>query len=72
MILSRGVRSSLFAIVISLVTASAPAQDFPQLAGTHPVLVTVDDLPIGSGALHTDPAERERITRGLLDVLAKH
>jgi uncharacterized protein (TIGR02246 family) len=48
------------------------AQDFPTLSGTHPVLVSVDDLPIGSGSMHPDPAERERITRGLLDVLAKH
>jgi uncharacterized protein (TIGR02246 family) len=41
-------------------------------APSRPVLVTVDDLPISSGRLHPDPAERERITRGLLAALEKH
>jgi uncharacterized protein (TIGR02246 family) len=50
----------------------AHAQDFPTLVGEHPVLVTVDDLPIASGALHPDPADRERLTRGLLAVFKKH
>lgn len=36
------------------------------------LLVTVDDLPISSSRLHPDPAERERITRGMLDVLRRH
>jgi peptidoglycan-N-acetylglucosamine deacetylase len=62
----------LAALAFALLAPWATAQDFPTVAGTHPVLVSVDDLPIGSGALHPDPAERERITRGLLDVLAKH
>src|SRR6266850_2434740 len=30
----------------------------------RPILVTVDDLPIASGRLHIEPAERERIKRG--------
>jgi len=38
----------------------------------RPLLVTVDDLPISATRLHPDPAERERITRGMLDVLRKH
>ena len=38
----------------------------------RPLLITVDDLPVAAGNLHADPAERERITRGLLAVLAKH
>src|SRR5512134_1392014 len=38
----------------------------------RPLLVTVDDLPISSSRLHPDPAERERITRGMLDVLRRH
>jgi peptidoglycan/xylan/chitin deacetylase (PgdA/CDA1 family) len=38
----------------------------------RPILISVDDLPVAGGDLHTDPAERERITRGLLAVLAKH
>ena len=33
----------------------------------RPVLVTVDDLPIALGSMHEDPAERERITRELLE-----
>jgi uncharacterized protein (TIGR02246 family) len=38
----------------------------------RPILVTVDDLPIAADTLHPDPAERERITRDMLRVLAKH
>jgi uncharacterized protein (TIGR02246 family) len=38
----------------------------------RPVLITVDDLPLASGRLHTDTAERARITRDLLCVLARH
>ena len=43
-----------------LLLAAAPAR---------PLLVTVDDLPIAS-SLHPDPAERSRITDGLLAALA--
>jgi uncharacterized protein (TIGR02246 family) len=52
--------------------AVAAAQDFHTLTGTHPLLVTVDDLPIGAGRLHPDPKDRERLTRDLLAALAKH
>lgn len=38
----------------------------------RPLLVSVDDLPFATARLHPDPAERERITRDLLDVLKKH
>jgi len=38
----------------------------------RPILVTVDDLPIASGRLHVEPAERERITRDLLAALDRH
>ena len=55
--------SAIVLLTLAL-TPAARAQDFPTLTGTHPVLVSVDDLPIGAGSLHTDPAERERITRG--------
>jgi peptidoglycan/xylan/chitin deacetylase (PgdA/CDA1 family)/ketosteroid isomerase-like protein len=34
--------------------------------------VTVDDLPLAAGRLHPEPAERERITRGMLHALARH
>lgn len=44
----------------------------PAEPARRPLLVTVDDLPITASRLHTDPAERERITRGLLDALRKH
>ena len=68
--------SRLSRSIVWMAVAAAPlvarAQDFPTLAGEHPVLVTVDDLPIASGALHPDPADRERLTRGLLAVFAKH
>jgi uncharacterized protein (TIGR02246 family) len=38
----------------------------------RPVLITVDDLPVASRRLHADPADRARITRDLLSVLARH
>jgi uncharacterized protein (TIGR02246 family) len=38
----------------------------------RPLLVTVDDLPMGAGRLHTDAAERREITEKLLAALAKH
>jgi len=44
--------------------AAAPA--------ARPILVTVDDLPVAGGGLHTDAADRERITRDLLAALARH
>jgi peptidoglycan/xylan/chitin deacetylase (PgdA/CDA1 family)/ketosteroid isomerase-like protein len=40
--------------------------------GTHPLLVSVDDLPIPGRRLHADDAARERLTRDLLAVLRKH
>jgi peptidoglycan/xylan/chitin deacetylase (PgdA/CDA1 family) len=43
----------------------------PALHG-RPLLISVDDLPVAAGGLHTDPAERARITDGLLAALAKH
>jgi peptidoglycan/xylan/chitin deacetylase (PgdA/CDA1 family) len=38
----------------------------------RPLLITVDDLPVAAGGLHAEPAERERITSGLLAALARH
>jgi peptidoglycan/xylan/chitin deacetylase (PgdA/CDA1 family)/ketosteroid isomerase-like protein len=38
----------------------------------RPLLISVDDLPVAAGDLHADPAERARITDGLLAVLARH
>jgi len=38
----------------------------------RPILISVDDLPVAAGDLHTDSAERERITRDLLAALDKH
>jgi uncharacterized protein (TIGR02246 family) len=38
----------------------------------RPILITVDDLPIGMPRLHPDPADRERITSSLLATLARH
>lgn len=66
-----------FRVLVSLLALLAgarpgSAQDFPTPNGTHPVLVTVDDLPLASNRLHPDRAERARITRDLLGVLARH
>jgi uncharacterized protein (TIGR02246 family) len=54
--------------VATLVCSAAAAMAQPR----RPLLVTVDDLPIGTARFHSDPAERRRITEGLLAVLAKH
>lgn len=57
------------ALLLALVAA------VPGMAGEAdrcPLLVTVDDLPIAAGGLHPDPAERRRITDGLLAALARH
>jgi peptidoglycan-N-acetylglucosamine deacetylase len=59
-----GARS--FAMFAALLFAPALA------AEPRPLLVTVDDLPLAAGRLHTEPAERERITRELLAALARH
>ena len=55
-----------------LVAAVASAVAWASPPTARPLLVTVDDLPVASGHLHTDAAERERITSGLLAALAKH
>ena len=66
---SPGVRRLVAAAVLSLLAAAA-ARAAPNTA--RPLLVTVDDLPMGAGDKHRDPADRDRITRGLLAALAKH
>jgi len=68
----KGTAVGVAAAALLLSPPAARAQDFPTPTGTHPLLVTVDDLPLGSNRLHPDPAERERITRGLLAALRKH
>ncbi|HKQ63265.1 MAG TPA: SgcJ/EcaC family oxidoreductase [Candidatus Polarisedimenticolaceae bacterium] len=52
---------------LALVALPALAAD-----GRRAVLVTVDDLPVAAANLHADPADRERVTAGLLDALARH
>jgi len=52
---------------LALLLAAPPAPS----PSARPVLVTVDDLPIGGGG-HDSPEERARITQGLLAALAKH
>jgi peptidoglycan/xylan/chitin deacetylase (PgdA/CDA1 family) len=58
--------------VLVMAPALAAAQEFPAPDGAHPVLVTVDDLPIASARMHPDDAGREQLTRDLLAVLKKH
>jgi uncharacterized protein (TIGR02246 family) len=62
---------ALAALGSALVAAPAHAADPASASTPTPLLITVDDLPI-AGALHEEQAERERITRGLLEALAKH
>ena len=54
-------------VALAILPLSAPVASPPR-----PILITVDDLPIAADSLHPDPAERDRITRGMLQALAKH
>ena len=73
MIACPAMRRLLLAVGCALVAlSSAGAQDFPAVTGTHPLLVTVDDLPIPSRRAHPEDAGREKLTRDLLAALAKH
>ncbi len=62
-------RCALAGLGIMAVSVAAAAADPP---AARPLLVTVDDLPVASGRLHVDPAERARITKDLLAALARH
>ena len=64
-------RALLLALCL-LGTISPGLRAMEPAADRRPLLVTVDDLPIAGGALHPDPAERRRLTRQLLAVLARH
>ena len=59
------------AVAVAAVFAAAIAHAADPASAPTPLLITVDDLPI-AGGLHESQAERERITRGLLEALAKH
>lgn len=54
------------------VPAGAATGDAADRPAPRPILITVDDLPIGLQRLHPDPADREKITSGLLAALARH
>jgi peptidoglycan-N-acetylglucosamine deacetylase len=71
---SRPLRAPIGALILAAATAVAIASGPPAAKPEtrRPILITVDDLPVASGALHTDPAERERITRDLLAALDRH
>lgn len=51
----------MLAVALSAAAAEAP----------RPLLITVDDLPISAGSLHSTPLDRERITRGMLAALER-
>jgi peptidoglycan/xylan/chitin deacetylase (PgdA/CDA1 family)/ketosteroid isomerase-like protein len=57
------------AVAQAAVTATSPPT---ASAGPRPIAVTVDDLPIGMPNLHPDPADREQVTKCLLEILAHH
>lgn len=64
-----------FSLVLAfglLTSLGSPAERPSAEEARIPLVVTVDDLPISAGALHPDPDDRERITRGMLAALAKH
>jgi peptidoglycan-N-acetylglucosamine deacetylase len=54
------------------VPAGAAGSDAAKTKTPRPILITVDDLPIGLQRLHPDPADRDRITSGLLAALSRH
>src|SRR3954452_8614755 len=58
--------------LLALLLSSGSALTGAAGPAARPLLISVDDLPVAGGDLHTDPAERERITEGLLAVLARH
>ena len=66
-LLSPTAGSTLCAFVGALAASVAAAAEPPR-----PLLVTVDDLPVAGGSMHADAVDRQRITEGLLAVLAKH
>src|SRR5213080_4252352 len=63
---------SAIALLATLIAGSAIAGAGAAEPAGRPLLISVDDLPVAGGGLHTDPGERELITRGLLAALAKH
>lgn len=66
-------RSALGPLFLVLLAAPrGQTQDFPTVQGSHPPLITMDDLPIPNRRLHADDAARERVTRDLLAGLRKH
>ncbi|MCU0291673.1 MAG: SgcJ/EcaC family oxidoreductase [Thermoanaerobaculaceae bacterium] len=58
--------------VCTLVSLVAATLALAQAPPGRPLLVTIDDLPVAGGRLHTDQPERARITADLLAVLARH
>jgi len=67
-------RISIFAalLVVSLLAGALFRGAGAAGPAGRPLLISIDDLPVAGGGLHTDPGERELITRGLLAALAKH
>src|SRR3954470_137532 len=59
------------ALLALLAGSALPGAEKDKPAG-RPLLISIDDLPVAGGDIHTDPGERELITRGLLAALAKH
>ncbi|HZN02746.1 MAG TPA: SgcJ/EcaC family oxidoreductase [Candidatus Polarisedimenticolia bacterium] len=60
------------AAVLAAIPFAAPAEAPSSPSTGRPLLVTIDDLPVASPKLHTDPADREEVTRKLLEILKAH
>src|ERR1700694_3674109 len=63
---------SAIVLLAALLASSAMTEAGAARPAGRPLLISVDALPVAGGRLHTDPGERELITRGLLAALAKH
>jgi peptidoglycan/xylan/chitin deacetylase (PgdA/CDA1 family)/ketosteroid isomerase-like protein len=57
-------------LLLAGVVLSAPLAAPPP--ALRPLLVTVDDLPVAAPKLHAEAADREQVTKRLLEILARH
>jgi uncharacterized protein (TIGR02246 family) len=57
-------------LLLAGVVLSAPLASPPP--ALRPLLVTVDDLPVAAPKLHGETADREQVTKQLLEILARH
>lgn len=60
------------ALTLLLALLAGPGAGAAAAPPSRPIAVTVDDLPVASGALHPDAADRRELTGRLLDLFRRH